>query len=86
MSTRMSLYSRGPIHIYVELVTDWVRLGLGEWLDVGLYKRMRGWRGRLGTFACRMNHHAWFIDTHYWESETGKHRYRCTRPGCDASK
>lgn len=77
----MSLFYRPPVHIYVEMTTDWVRLGVGRWLDVGLYKRLRGiyWPRWLGRFACRVNHHDWFIHELPWVAKDGKSHYVCLR-------
>jgi hypothetical protein len=71
MSTRMSLFYRPPLHVYVELRTDWVRLAIGAWLNIGLYKRLRGiYRPRwLGRLACRWNQHDWFLKTPVWVSD-----------------
>lgn len=78
----MSRMVYGPFHIYVELVTDWVRLGVGDWLDIGLYKRPRGWRGRLGRLACLMDRHDWFLhDAPWMHKAEGPTTYRCLRCG-----
>ena len=78
----MSLFYHPPIHIYVELTTDWVRLGIGRWLDVGLYKRLRGiYRPRwLGRLACRVSQHDWFLHRPFWETGS-QTEYRCLRSG-----
>ena len=82
MSTRMSLFYHRPFHLYVELMTDWVRLGIDGWLDIGLYKRLRAfYRPRwLGRFACWSGHHDWMLDTPIWVNKT-KMTYRCLRCG-----
>jgi hypothetical protein len=80
VSTRMSVMDKPPVHVYVELTTDWVRLELGEWCDIGLYKRPRGWRGRLGRFACWIGQHDWFLDVPFWtRTDGGQTTYVCLR-------
>ena len=81
MSTRMSLWSWRGVHLYVEMRTDWVRLSIGGWLDVGLYPRLRSmyrpaW---LGRFACWTGHHDWLLYVAHWPSERGPALYRCQR-------
>jgi hypothetical protein len=76
----MSLVLIGRVHIYVDMATDWVRLDLGRWLSVGLYKQMRGWQSPcLGRRACRLNQHDWFL--HAMVPAYRATTYRCLRCG-----
>ena len=81
MSTRMSLWYRGQAHLYVEMTTDWVHFQWGDWLNVRLWKRLRGiyWPHWLGRFACRRGAHDWFIEQGFWERTDRQTTYRCLR-------
>lgn len=82
MSTRASIFYRRPVHLFVEMMTDWVEVEVGDWLHVRLYKRMRGWRSKwLGRFACYMEHHNWFIEEFFWKRADRRSTYRCLRCG-----
>jgi len=82
MSTRMSLFYWGPVHLFVEMTTEWVELDLGRWLHVRLYKRLRGVRSRLlGRFACYMEYHDWFLDEFFFQRADRHTTYRCLRCG-----
>lgn len=85
MSTRASRWYWGPFHVYEEMLTDWVRLEVGDWLDIGLYKRPRGYRSKwFGKLACHRGYHDWLIDIE--SPPRGPATYHCRRPACGARK